>query len=207
MAVQQVTTTQHQWRYVPFVSMLLMGSGLFMLLHGASPQSVRPFNNSNACEGVTAPRAPHSMTSTPGGEDLDPPDQGGRVAKAPIAASSQRLDDTDLFDRVLATDVNSPSLLLSDVLWLRGPPPFDDDERQSHRLGTGPVDASFDALDDDDDGDDDGDTDDGDGLATQVTASAGVSCALYTSSLLSRLEVHHPDSHSSDAQSLRAPPQ
>lgn len=198
--------TQPQWRYVGFVSTLVMCSGLFMLLHGASPQPVRPFND-KTCEGVSAPRAPHSMTSAPGGEDVDSRDQGGNTAKASIAASSQRPDDTDLFDRMISADVSSASLLRSDILWLRGPPPFDDDDRPSHRWGTGPVDSSFDAFDDDDDGDDDGDTDDGDGLAAQITPSAGVSCTLHTSSLLSRLEVHHPDSHSSDVQSLRAPPQ
>jgi hypothetical protein len=205
VAGQQVTTTQPQWRYVPFVSTILMCSGLFMLLHGTSPQPVRPVNYRNACEGVTAPRTPpHSTAATPGGESLSPDDRGD-AAKALAAALPQLTAEPDPFDELTVADAYPWSPLRSDVFWLRGPP--SDDSGATHRLGTGPVDTSFDADDDDDDGDDDTDTDDGDGLATQVAVSAGVSCELPTSSLLSRVEVHHPVSFTSDVQSLRAPPQ
>ena len=200
-----MTNLQPQWRYVPFVSTLLMCSGLFMLLQGAPAQPARAFGDIRACDGSTAPGMPPSVARAPIGEDLDSRDSRADGAQPFISASMQLSADTDPLDDVIAVDASPWSSLRFRALWLRGPPSHDDVE--SHRLGTGPVDSSLDAADDDDDGDDDPDTDDGDGPATLVTASAGVSCTLHTSSLLSRVEVHHPVSFASDVQSLRAPPQ
>jgi hypothetical protein len=207
VAGQQVTTTQPQWRYVPLVSTLMMCSGLFMLLHGTSPQPVRPLNYSNACEGVAASRTPPFSTSAPPSAESLSPDDRGDAAKALAAALPQLTAEPDPFDELTVVDAYPWSPLRSDVFWLRRPP--SGDSGATHQLGTGPVDTSFDADDDDDDGDDDTDTDtdDGDGLATQVTASARVSCELHTSSVLSRAEVHHPVSFTSDVESLGAPPQ
>jgi hypothetical protein len=200
-----VTNTQPQWRYVPFVSTLLMCSGLFMLLHGAPGEPARPFIRGSACEGVTAPSTPHAMSRMPTGEDS--PDTRGDGGKPFIPPSTMGPADTDRLNQTPAADANRWTSIGFSVLRLRGPPAGDDDDDKSHRWGTGPVDSSFDAFDDDDDSDDDTDTDDGDGLATQIAPSAGVSCTLHTSSLVSRLEIHHPSSHASDVQSLRAPPQ
>jgi hypothetical protein len=202
---QQVTTTQPQWRYVPFVSTLMMCSGLFMLLHAASPEPVRPLNRGNACEGAAAPNTPSDSTAALPSAESAAPDDRGDAAKALPAALPQLTAEPDAFDELTVADAYPWSPLRSDVFWLRGPP--SDRSGATHRWGTGPVDTSFDADDDDDDGDDDIDTDDGDGLATQVTASPSVSCELHTPSLLSRMDVHHPVSFTSDVESLRAPPQ
>jgi hypothetical protein len=202
-----VTTPQPQWRYVPFVSTLLMCSGLFMLLHGAPPQSTRLLSHGNGCEGVGVPGTSQSLSKTPGGEDLDFPDQRADSPQPFIAASSERPADADPLETITSADANPWSPVRFSALWLRGPPSVGDADNTTHRLGTGPVDSSLDATDDDDDGDDDPDTDDGDGPATLVAASADISCVLHPSSLLSRVEVHHPVSFTSDVQSLRAPPQ
>ena len=202
-----MTTTQPQWRYVPFVSTLLMCSGLFMLLHGASPQPARPPAGGTACEGVSAPTTLHSVSRTPTGEAQNSPDDRGDAAKASAAASTHDPADIDLFDDLIFANAKPWSPLRSNAFWLRGPP-SSDDAGVTHRVGTGPLDSSFDATDDDDDdGDDETDTDDGDGVAALVTASTDASCVVHTSSLLSRVEVHHPVSFASDVQSLRAPPQ
>jgi hypothetical protein len=198
---------QPQWRYVPFASTLLMGSGVFMLLHGAPEQPVRAFS-SHACESASAPATSGSMPGTPSGEHVAAsPDDRGDAAKVSIAPSTQGAVDSGRSDDAIEADTARWPPPRSAVLWLRGPPSVDEGAPAGHRFGTGPVDSSFDAFDDDDDGDDDTDTDDGDGLATQVTASASVSCALHPTSVLSRVTVHHPVSFASDVQSLRAPPQ
>jgi len=201
-----VTTPQPEWRYVPFVSTLLICSGLFVLLHGATAPPVRAFSSSSACDGASAPPTPHSLARTPIVEDLD--SRGSRTdgAQVFVSASTQVPPDTDLLDEVIAADASPWSSLRFRALWLRGPP-SSDDAGATHRVGTGPVDSSFDATDDDDDGDDDADTDDGDGVAALVTVSADSSSVVHTSSLLSRVEVRHPVSFTSDVQSLRAPPQ
>jgi hypothetical protein len=200
-----VPTTQPQWRYVPFASTLLICSGLFMLLHGASQEPVRPIGHGMTCEGVSAPGMPQSLSRTPGGEDLDSPDTRSDDAHPFITPSVQAPVDVDPLEQTSDLDSTPWASLRYTALWLRGPPT--DSDNQTHRWSTGLVDSSFDATDDDDDGDDDADTDDGDGLATDVVRPVDASCALHASSLLSRVEVHSPVSFTSDVQSLRAPPQ
>ena len=198
-----MTITQPQWRYVPFVSTLLMSSGLFMLLHAAPQEPPRSLSRGSACEGLSAPSLPRSLSGTPA---LNAPDDRDDAAKAAATAPTHDNADADLVDDVILADAKPWSPLRSDPFGLRGPPSSDDADA-THRIGTGPVDSSFDATDDDDDGDDDADTDDGDGVVALVTVSTDASRVIHTSSLLSRVEVHHPVSFTSDVRSLRAPPQ
>jgi hypothetical protein len=202
-----VTTTQPLRRYVPFVSTLLMCSGLLLLPHGATAQPVCAIGDAIACAEVSVPNTPQSWSKTPDEPDRNSTGNGAGGAQPFIDSSNDPSSDAVPLDQIADVDANLWTALRFSALWLRGPPFRGADDSGSQHWGTGPVDSSFDATDDDDDGDDDPDTDDGDGVATLVTAAASVSYSLHTSSLLSRVEVHHPGSFSSDVQSLRAPPQ
>jgi hypothetical protein len=129
---------QPQWRYVPFASALLIGSGLFMLLHGASAQPVRPFSHSHACESASAPTSSGPMPRTPSGEHLGLPDDRRDAAKVSIAPSTQGTADTGRSDDVIEADTARWPPPRSAVLLLRGLPCGDDDARGTHHLDAPP---------------------------------------------------------------------